>query len=302
VAPSSSSTKKAARLAQKGKGRRVRFQGGTLFPLVVAIVLVVGLGLVVYARASRPDDVAPFASDHWHGAYGFQLCTDTPNVVLTGNLEEVDADGNLVGTEAYVTSGVHSHDDGVIHWHPTGSRATGRNAQLGVFFDNYGVETSDTKLELPEGGFTVDGAAPPEDFPVAYEEGETECDGEDARLTVVVWENHLDPASSQVYTSSFDDIPFDKNGLAITIAFVPDDVDVEMPPSAANLEELGALDTPPPAPGETLPASEAATSEPSASSEPTGSSEPTASSRPTESSEPESTTAATTASTATTEG
>ena len=55
MAPSSSTTKKAARLAQKGKGRRVRFQGGTLFPLVVAIVLVVGLGLVVYARASRPE-------------------------------------------------------------------------------------------------------------------------------------------------------------------------------------------------------------------------------------------------------
>jgi hypothetical protein len=178
----------------------------------------------------------------------------------------------------------------VIHWHPTGSRATGNNAQLGVFFENYGVEISDTRLELPEGGFTVDGNPPPEDFPLVYEEGETQCDGEDARLTVVVWENHLDPASSQVYTSSFDDIPFDKNGLAITIAFVPDDVDVEMPPSAANLEELGGLDTPPPAPGETVPQSEAATSEPTGSTEPTGSSEP------------ESATATTTASTDTTEG
>jgi hypothetical protein len=108
-------------------------------------------------------------------------------------------------------------------------------------------------------------------------------------LTVVVWEDHLDPASSQVYTSSFDDIPFDKNGLAITIAFVPDDVDVEMPPSAAKLEELGGLDTPPPAPGETVPASESATSEPTGT-EPTGSSAP------------ESATATTTASVDNTEG
>jgi hypothetical protein len=296
VAPSSSSTRKAARLAQKGKGRRVRFQGGTLFPLVVAIVLVVGLGLVVYARASRPEDVAPFASDHWHGAYGFQLCDDTPTATLTGNIEQVDANGNLVGTEAYVTSGVHSHDDGVIHWHPTGSRATGRNAQLEVFFENYGVEISDTELVLPEGGFTVNGNSPPEDFPGTYEEGETECDGEDARLTVVVWEDHRDPNSSQVYTSSFGDIPFDKNGLAITIAFVPDDVDVEMPPSAANLEELGALDTPPPAPDETLSPSEAA------STEPTRSNEPTASGEPVGSSAPESATEATTASGETTGG
>jgi hypothetical protein len=277
VAPSSSSTKKAARLAQKGKGRRVRFQGGTLFPLVVAIVLVVGLGLVVYARASQPEDVAPFATDHWHGAYSFQLCSDEPNVQLTGNLEQLDANGNLVGSEAYITSGVHSHDDGVIHWHPTGSRATGRNAKLGVFFDNYDVELTDTRLVLPEGGFTVNGNPPPEDFPTEYEEGETKCDGQDARLTVVVWEDHRDPSSSQVYTSSFDDIPFDKNGLAITIAFVPDDVDVEMPPSAANLEQLGGLDQAP-VPGETLPASPSASSEPTASSEVTAGSEPTASS------------------------
>jgi hypothetical protein len=266
VAPSSSSTKKAARLAQKGKGRRVRFQGGTLFPLVVAIVLVVGLGLVVYARASQPEDVAPFATDHWHGAYAFQLCSESPNVQLTGNLEEVDANGNLVGSEAYVTSGVHSHDDGVIHWHPTGSRATGRNAKLGVFLENYDVELTDSRLVLPEGRFTVNGNPPPEDFPTEYIEGETKCDGEDARLTAVVWEDARDPGSSQVYTSSFDDIPFDKNGLAITFAFVPDDVDVEMPASAANLEELGGLDQAP-VPGETLPAS------PSASSEPTGTSE-----------------------------
>ena len=174
--------------------------------------------------------------------------------MLTGNIEEVDAAGNLVGTEAYVTSGVHSHDDGVIHWHPTGSRATGRNAQLGVFFDNYGVADLRHQAGAPRGWDSRSTAAlPPDDFPLTYEEGETQCDGEDARLTVVVWEDYRDPSSSQVYTSSFDDIPFDKNGLAITIAFVPDDVDVEMPPSAANLEDLGALDTPPPAPGETVP-------------------------------------------------
>jgi hypothetical protein len=281
----------------------VRFQGGTLFPLVVAIVLVVGLGLVVYARASRPEDVPPFATDHWHGAYAFQLCSETPNVQLTGNLEELDANGALIGSEAYITSGVHSHDDGVIHWHPTGSRATGNNAQLGVFLENYGVELNDTRLELPEDGFTVNGNPPAEDFPREYVEGETECDGEDARLTVVVWEDHRDPGSSQVYTSSFDDIPFDKNGLAITIAFVPDDVDVEMPPSAANLEQLGGLDAAP-VPGETLPDSPSASSEPTGSSEPaaTGSTEVTGSTEPSEGSEPATTTATTTAGSETTEG
>lgn len=268
MAPSSSSTRKAARLAQKGRRKRVRFQGGTLFPLVVAIVLVLGLGLVVYARASRPENVPPFTGDidHWHGAYAFQLCSDTANVELTGTIEEVDADGRLIGTQGYVTSGVHSHNDGVIHWHARGSRATGRNAKLDVFFENYGVEISNDRLVLPDGGFTVDGNPPPEDYRTVYEEGETECNGEDAELRVVVWTDHRDRGTSQTYVSSFGNIPFNRDGLAITIAFVPDDVEIVMPPSAANLVELGLADQPTPDPGETLP--------PTESTEPSGSTEP----------------------------
>ncbi|MEP6296525.1 MAG: hypothetical protein ABJ382_04310, partial [Ilumatobacter sp.] len=65
MATSSSSTKKAARLAQKGKGQKVRFQGGTLFPVVVALVIVLGFGLIAYARQSRPaaDASAPTIND-----------------------------------------------------------------------------------------------------------------------------------------------------------------------------------------------------------------------------------------------
>ena len=70
---SSSSTKRAARLAQKGKGKRVRFQGGTLFPMIVLLILVIGVGTIVYARASIPaaDASPPTIEDHWHMAYGF---------------------------------------------------------------------------------------------------------------------------------------------------------------------------------------------------------------------------------------
>ena len=41
-----------------------------------------------------------------------------------------------------------------------------------MFFENYGIELSDSRLELPADGFTVDGNPPPEDFPTTYEEGE----------------------------------------------------------------------------------------------------------------------------------
>jgi hypothetical protein len=279
VAPSSSSTRKASRLAQKGKGKRVRFQGGTLFPLVVAIVLVVGLALIVYARASQPaaDASAPQPGiDHWHGAYGFQICTDTPQIMLTGNLEDKDAAGEYVYPD-FVTTGVHSHDDGVIHWHPYGYRAAGKRAKLGVFLDNYGVTLTNDKLVLPQGpendplsklSWTPASARPnSDDFSFTYEEGEQQCNGKDATLKVVVWTDYRDPHSEQTYTTGFDDIPFDRNGLVYTIAFVPDDVDVVMPTWAADLPRLGAVDN-------------------SSAASPTASTEPGTGSTPSESSVP----------------
>lgn len=256
MAPSSSSTKRAARLAQKGKGKKVRFQGGTLFPLLVAAVLVVGLALIVYARQSRPeaDASAPQAGvDHWHAVYAFQLCSDASDITLSGNLEETDSQGNLISND-FRTTGVHSHDDGVIHWHPYGVRAEGRRAKVDVFLENYGVSLTDSELKLPEGTgsdrlsrLTFRGTEPEgedrDTFPLDYEEGETQCGGEDASLKVVVWRDYRDPSSNQRYINNFDEIPFDQDGLVIVIAFVPDDVDVVMPEWTDELPALGAADS-----------------------------------------------------------
>ena len=239
---SSSSTKKAARLAQKGKGKKVRFQGGTLFPMIVLAILVVGLGTIVYARATVPaaDASPPTADDHWHVAYGFSLCDQEGFVQLDGALEEVDASGRPINND-FLRTGVHSHDDGVIHWHPYTSAATGKNATLGVFLENYGVELDDNSLQFPEN----------QNGGKEFVEGETKCpDGEDGELSVTVWQNPDDTSDGRRYVSGFDDIRIDKNSLVFTIAFQPRGTDIAMPPSAANLEELGAVDqgaTEPPA-------------------------------------------------------
>jgi hypothetical protein len=247
---SSSSTRKAARLAQKGKGKKVRFQGGTLFPLIVIAIIVIGLGTIVYARQSRPaaDASRPTVNDHWHVAYGFQLCSEDNFTKLNGNLEETDANGQLVSS-AFLATGVHSHDDGVIHWHPGagfGSRAVGNRAKLGVFLDNYDVELDDDSLKFPEnqGG-------------KEYIEGETKCGDENAELKVVVWDHYNDEASGTTYVSNFDDIRITNDGMAITIAFVPRGVDVVKPPWAADLPELGVADQGQTTPGASVPASTA---------------------------------------------
>jgi hypothetical protein len=241
---SSSSASKVAKLAQKGKGKKVRFQGGTLFPVVVVIVVVLLGALIVYARQSRPGpgQGEPTSNQHWHAAIGFYVCDDThelfshPN--LTGALEEVGPDGQL-SNERYISTGIHSHDDGVMHWHPNSSgKATGTNARLKVFLDNYGVGLTNSKLTFPasQGG-------------EVYEEGKSTCkvDGveKDASLKLWVWDSYteVDTTDPQVYTTNMGDVRIKNDGMVFMIAFVPEDTPVKAPATAYNLLELGAADT-----------------------------------------------------------
>jgi len=247
VAPSSSSTKKAARLAKSGQGKKVRFQGGTLFPLVVAIVVILGVSLVVYSRQSRPsaDASAPTVNDHWHHAYGFYLC-DTW-VKLEGALEEQTSSG-FTNTD-FARTGIHSHDDGLMHWHPFTSAAVGTRATLGLFLQNYDVELTNDQLTFPESQYPPLEAAGmlADENPGVFEEGETKCtiDGveEDAELKVVVWNNFTDTDDGTTYIADFDNIQLNQDQMVVSIAFVPDSTDVGMPPWAQQLPELGAADT-----------------------------------------------------------
>ena len=241
MAPSSSSTKKAAKLAKSGQGKKVRFQGGTLFPMVLAIVVVLGLSLVVYARQSRPaaDASAPQITDHWHHAYGFYLCDSW--FQLSGDVEDRD-DAGFLNTD-FARTGVHSHSDGLIHWHPFSAAAVGSRAKLGVFLDVYGVELTNDKLQFPE---SQRPGLPHEQETGLFEEGETTCtidgDEQDAELKVVVWENFTDTDNGTTFIADFNNIRLDRDQMVIAIAFVPDDTDVSMPPWAPELPSLGALD------------------------------------------------------------
>ena len=230
-----SSAKKVARLAQKGKGRKVRFQGGTLFPALIVGIAVVGAALIVYSRASIPNqNIPPTVEDHWHASYGFYACDEwLPD--LQGNKEEQDSAGQLI-SEGFRRTGIHSHNDGVIHWHPYTSAATGRNAKLGVFLDVYGIKLSDDKLEMPadQGG-------------AVYEEGVTKCtdaDGKsvDGEIVVYAFDAFDTPDKYTTYITNFDDVRLMQDGMAFSVVFAPAGSKAELPPSAASLPELGAAD------------------------------------------------------------
>ncbi len=114
-----SSAKKVARAARAGGGRRSRQRRDVTFPATVSAVVVLGILLVLFARGSGDDaDAAPRIGEHIHVAYGIYVC-DNFIPPLT------DQQGDRLG--------IHTHQDGVIHVHPTSSAASGENGTLDVF-------------------------------------------------------------------------------------------------------------------------------------------------------------------------
>lgn len=245
MASSSSSTKKAAKLAQKGKGQKIRFQGGTIFPIAVALTLILGLALIVYSRQTLPaaDSSPPTINDHWHAAYGFYMCDSWYQ--LEGDLEERNSQGQFINTN-FLRTGIHSHNDGVIHWHPYTSAAVGRNATLGVFLETYDVELTNDSLTFPSASaLTANSTYPPANFdPLEeYIEGENQCDGEDAELSVVAWNSFTDTDGGTRYIANMDEVHVDNDGMVFGIYFTAKNTDQSMPPWAQDLPQLGAVDT-----------------------------------------------------------
>lgn len=246
VASTSSSTKKAAKLATKGKGKKVRFQGGTIFPLAVAATLILGLALIVYSRQTLPaaDSSEPTINDHWHVAYGFYLCDGW--VQLNGDLEERDANGQFTNVN-FLRSGIHSHDDGVIHWHPYNSRGVGRNAVFGVFLDTYEVDVENDSITFPSQASygpnpNYFGEAPTVDG-TEFVEGETQCDGEDAEVSVKAWDSFTDTDGGTRYVANMGNIHLDNDGMVFAVYFTSKDTPQTMPPWAQQLPQLGAVDS-----------------------------------------------------------
>ncbi len=208
-----SSAKKVARVANQGKGTKVRSTQGQVFYLSIAMVTVLGLALIVFARQSgRENRVAnpPTLSDHWHAAYAFYAC-DAFQPPIQNTADPL---------------GIHTHGDGLIHIHPISSEATGSNAKLGVFLKAAGVKMTNSKLELPEGQGTFENGG--------------DCNGQEANLRVAVWDDATGTAAPRTYTTDFNNIRFDNPNMAFTIAWVPDSVDLAdlKPPS------IGALAAP----------------------------------------------------------
>ena len=84
MAPSSSA-KKVAKLASRGKGKKVRFSSGTTFPTIVGAALIAMVALIAYSKATVPglETGAPQPTDLWSEVYGIRVCdTYLPQIGL----------------------------------------------------------------------------------------------------------------------------------------------------------------------------------------------------------------------------
>ena len=207
----------------------------------MVLVVVLGLLAIVYGRQSRPSDGSGVprvnngsnADAHWHAAFGIYIC-DTFQPKMVGTKEEtgLDSSGNeVLLNDDFRILGVHSHGDGIIHYHPYSTKASGNRAKLGVYLTVYDVKLSDDKLVMPEdqGGET-------------WSTDDTKCDGKDTVLTVRVWDNFANPDVYHDVVTDFNNIRIVNDGMVFVVAFVPKGANIPPPDWAAQLPTLGSAD------------------------------------------------------------
>ncbi len=206
-----SSAKKVARAARAG-GTAKRERPKIAFPLAVFVIVVLGVSLVVFARTSKePASAAPpsyLNRDHWHAAYGVYVC-DAFLPRWVDVLEDRD--------------GIHTHEDGIIHIHPFSASSSGTKAKMSVFAKQVGVTFTDDGFVAPDG--------------TEYKDG-YDCNGQPAKVSVFEWHPDDPTRPGDVFDGNFNNILFDADRVAYTIAVVPEGVTPPLPPTVPGLDNL----------------------------------------------------------------
>jgi hypothetical protein len=215
-----SSSKKVARAAGTGGGRTSRGRTPWMYYGAILAVILLGSAAVITSRnhrlskisASGRTDAPRVGQDHWHVAYGVDICGKFQPAIT----DQVDP------------TGIHTHGDGVLHVHPYVDASAGKNATLGKFADAVHVTLNAGELKLPGGK--------------DYRDGD-KCNGKPGRVEVQVFSSpsdtkgtlsQVDPRNVRLY-----------NNNLLTIAFLPKGDPIPPPPAQAlfNLQHLNDVAT-----------------------------------------------------------
>mgnify|MGYP003345540549 CR=1 FL=1 len=229
-------TTKYKRAKFRAKARSPRRGGANRgWNLAIGVIVVVGVALVALTVRSNSSSaaVSPKVGEHWHAYLGVNVCG-----TWLGNAPQFENQADA----STVRAGIHSHGDGVMHWHPGNeqaiNRTTGKAAQFKVFLDLYGVELSDSKLSLTGAELN------PAGDDVTYTKGKDTCDvngkPEKASLRTIVWDRYDKLNDRMVHTSNLGHERILKDQQVFVVAFVADSVqnaDIPLPKWATDLPD-----------------------------------------------------------------
>ena len=199
-----------SRVASTGGGRTYRAQRPTNYYAALAIIIVVGLASVFWARSSYQTQAAtptttpataPLVGTTTYAALAFDVC---------GSLEP-----SLAASPSAATASLTAQADGVIKIAPKNAASAGKNATVVLFASGYpGLSISTGSLKIPANGATPavslsNGDKCPAGTPNA---------GKAGTVAVTYWTNFASttPQTSTDPTSSH----FTGNSL-MTVSFVP---------------------------------------------------------------------------------
>jgi hypothetical protein len=234
-----SQAKKVNRAASTGGGRTAGRKAPVGWYSALFVVVVLGVLGVFTASKSLNDKEAsasttpPVANkDHWHAAYGFNLC---------GKWAEPLADG-----PAGDQHGIHTHGDGLVHTHPFDSTTAGKNATFGKLMTDTGASVSATSVNLKRKG-------------EKFKDGD-KCGKKEGELTWYVFKNLKDTKGTKM-SGNPADWPI-KDGQLITVSFNPKGFKATQPPSKETLPNPADLQPATQQPTETSLPDETATTTP----------------------------------------
>lgn len=123
-------------------------------------------------------------------------------------------------------AGIHTHEDGLIHIHPSRDETAGPNAVLALFLAKVDLDLNDERLVLPDGTARSNG---------------DQCSSGPGRLAVYQWApSPAGDATAEVVTTDLDQVPL-RDNHALALVFAPEDADIPPPPSVYALDTMGDI-------------------------------------------------------------
>jgi hypothetical protein len=204
--------RKVAKAAATAGQRDVSFVSRMGFPALIALICLLGIGVVVYARSTREALASPVQNvDHWHAVYGVYSC---------------DIEGDDKYLPAFQSSqddtGIHSHADGLMHIHPFFELSSGDNAQLRHWVSEMNVEMTPERISV-QNQF---------DPPVELVAGQPCGDGSGtAEIKLLHWDFDFealadDRPEPEVFTEDFGEVRYEHDREVFVWAFVSEDTDL----------------------------------------------------------------------------